>query len=75
MGVTHAWRCRSMVFALVTRELLARPRPCGLHTPPAFNTGVHATYPWCEQVCMLSIFNVRALCQRKEKAKYSLVVR
>jgi hypothetical protein len=29
------WRSGSKVFASITRGLLARPRPCGLQTPPA----------------------------------------
>ena len=38
MGVTHAQRSGSMVFVSVTCELLARPKPYGLHTLHAFNT-------------------------------------
>lgn len=47
MGITHARRSGSMVFSLVTRKLLARPRPYELHTSPTFNAG-----------CMLSATGV-----------------
>jgi hypothetical protein len=39
MGVTHARRSGSMVFALVTCGLFVRPRPCILHMSSAFNMG------------------------------------
>jgi hypothetical protein len=39
MGVAHTRHSGSMVFVSVTRVLLARPRPCGLHTMSAFNAG------------------------------------
>lgn len=37
MGFANVWSNGSMVFALVTHGLLARPRPCELHMLPAFN--------------------------------------
>lgn len=39
MGVAHVRHRESMVFASITFGLLARPRPCRLHTPPVFNVG------------------------------------
>jgi hypothetical protein len=55
IDVAHSWRSGSMVFASVTRGLLACPRPCELYTSLAYNAGCtsHATS-----------VNRRACCQQ-----------
>jgi hypothetical protein len=62
MRITPARSSGLMVFASVTCGLLAHPRPCDLHTLPAFNmrrtppaTGVNrwASYPYLMQAALV----------------------
>jgi hypothetical protein len=57
MRAAHLRHGESMVFDSVTRKLLVRPRPGGLHTPPAFDVGCTRACDWCEQAHLLPIFN------------------
>jgi hypothetical protein len=59
MGVTYLLSNGSMVIASITHGSLTRPRPCGLHTSPAFNVG---RMPPVTDVtrCVLHVFNVGA---------------
>lgn len=71
MGATHAWRRESMVFASVTRELLAQPRPCRLHTPFVTSAYRRTSYPYLIRVaptleaCIRLYMVAFVMCHRK----------
>jgi hypothetical protein len=48
---------RSMAFASITRGLLVRPRPCGLHTPLAFNAGCTSSVTSANMCASYPLFN------------------